>query len=139
MSLLGHTELEMPWPEFYSKASLSSDIYLVKTHLPPRDDQPAIYVVRDGRSAIMSYFHYHRRFLPEVKRSLIELVLGCDYYGGWSTHYVSWSPFRRGRTLIVRYEDLVSGADAVICRIAEFIEYSGPLRSGQTRSSRFTG
>ena len=33
---------------------------IVKTHDGPSDEGPAIYIVRDGRSSIVSYFHYLR-------------------------------------------------------------------------------
>ncbi len=37
----------------------SADLCCVKTHdLPGDDDFPAIYVVRDGRDALVSYAHY---------------------------------------------------------------------------------
>jgi hypothetical protein len=44
MDRLGFSEEEMP-----------GEWLAVKTHNPPIDDMPAIYVVRDGRAAIVSF------------------------------------------------------------------------------------
>jgi hypothetical protein len=33
-------------------------VHVVKTHDLPREDHPALYVVRDGRDALVSYAHY---------------------------------------------------------------------------------
>jgi Sulfotransferase domain len=52
------------WSRFYVEATASSTLHLVKTHLPPRDDQRAIYVVRDGRGAVVSYYHFNRTYHP---------------------------------------------------------------------------
>src|ERR1700730_4471929 len=41
-----------------SEAAVSDHTYFVKTHDPPQDDAKAIYIVRDGRSTVVSYFHF---------------------------------------------------------------------------------
>src|SRR6478609_26138 len=78
------------WSTFYRQACGSDEIFLVKTHRPPVDDQPAIYVVRDGRKACLSYLHFDRRFRKGTK-SLAEIVVGIDRYGDWSSHYHAWA------------------------------------------------
>lgn len=74
------------WSDHYQNALQSDELFLIKTHLPPRDDQPAIYVVRDGRKAIVSYSRFHQSFTPEPYPRILDLVLGNDYCGGWSEH-----------------------------------------------------
>lgn len=115
-----------PWEAFYKSASVSSEIYLVKTHLPPQDDQPAIYIVRDGRRSLVSYHKYHQQFLGKQALSQLALVLDADYYGGWSEHYRNWVSSSR-KTLLLRYEDLVNASPDLLKSIAQFIGYGGQV------------
>jgi sulfotransferase family protein len=86
----------------------------VKTHDLPRDDSPAVCLIRDGRDVLVSYAHFVRTYEPamaedrsfdEVLRILIE---SRDHFGGWSGNVRAW--YERpgvGRTVWLRYEDLV--------------------------------
>lgn len=87
-----------------------ADVHFLKTHeLPGSDTSPTIYVVRDGRDAVVSFAHYLIDFVnPEAQyaetlRGLVELP---DWYGGWSQNVESWT--RRPNTVLVKYEDLVA-------------------------------
>jgi len=122
----GHLPMTEPWESFYGRAMSSEKKYLVKTHLPPRDDQPTIYVVRDGRHSLASYREYHKQFLGEQSLSQLALVLGADYYGGWSEHYKNWISDGR-KTLLLRYEDLVNASPELVRSIAQFIGHDGPI------------
>jgi sulfotransferase family protein len=114
------------WVRFYVEATASSTLHLIKTHLPPRDDQRAIYVVRDGRSAVVSYYHFNRTYHPAEAPSLLELALGGGHYGGWADHCKTW--FGRAGTLVVRFEDLVHGDPPTLNRIATQICHTGSIR-----------
>jgi hypothetical protein len=118
---LGLATFEQPWDLFYAQATASDRLHLVKTHRPPRDDQPAIYVVRDGRRALMSYDRYHGSFTQGRRPGLLELVLGLDHYGGWSEHYAAWMD-RSGPTLLLRYEELVAPTRETVARLSAFIK-----------------
>lgn len=86
-----------------NKARRSDDLYIVKTHERPLTDDPAIYVVRDGRASIISYFHY----LNEVENQPIPLeqvIDGNVWPGSWSEHFLTWDPEYRRNTLLLRYE-----------------------------------
>jgi len=122
----GHVPLPAPWDAFYREASASPAVTLVKTHLPPRDAQPAIYVVRDGRRAIVSYRSYHKEFFPDHEADLASLVLGDDHYGGWSDHYERWFK-AAGPRMVVRYEELVDADAGLLERLARFISHAGPV------------
>lgn len=124
-SKTGVVEIEGDWSEYYRNAMNSDDVFLVKTHRLPRDDQPAIYIVRDGRQALVSYARFHQRFTPGPFPSLMDLVMGGDFYGDWSDHYRGW--LNRSNTFVVRYEDLVSCKYKDLAGIAEFVRYSGPI------------
>lgn len=89
----------------------------VKTHeLPGADHHPAIHVVRDGRSALVSRWHYQRDILGQP-RPLGEIIAGTGA-GDWSAHVRAW--MTRPNTLTVRYEKLAAGDDALLAGIADF-------------------
>jgi len=118
-------KIDGSWNDYYRKAITSEKIFLIKTHRPPRDNQSAIYIVRDGRMASLSYSCFHQRFTPKPYPTLLELVLGGDYYGGWSEHYRNW--MSRDNTLVVRYEDLVDVKDELLEKIAETVRHTGEI------------
>ena len=93
---------------------------LIKTHGPPDDDGPAIFIVRDGHAAIHSYYHYHRKFAFE-QPSLTEVIAGACQFGSWSDHYRAWRPKTRPGTLLLRYDELVGRVEQTISRLAEFL------------------
>lgn len=118
----GEIHPDMPWDEFYPMASASEKVHLVKTHEGPIDEQPAIYVVRNGRKAIYSYLQYHRNLLPEIGRNLMELVTGHDYYGDWSSHYHAWNDEScTAPRLLVRFEELREASPVLQQRLASFV------------------
>jgi hypothetical protein len=116
--IVGHSSEGPDGAALIAEAQASSDIRIIKTHEAPPTQDPAIHIVRDGRSAIVSYYHY----LNEIEKVdiTLETVLSGDVYAGsWSSHYemMQRHPWR----LLVRYEDLVTDPDAVAARIGAFI------------------
>jgi hypothetical protein len=93
---------------------------LIKTHDRPEAEGQAIYLVRDGRAAIDSYFHYHQKFAFE-KPSLTEVIAGACQFGRWSDHVLAWQPQQRANTLFLRYEELVGRPEQLIPQIGEFL------------------
>jgi hypothetical protein len=93
----------------------------IKTHGPPTDDSLAIFISRDGRAALDSYYHYHKRFAFE-QPTLTEIIAGACQFGSWSDHYWSWHPKTRPNTLFLKYEELVGRPEEVISRIAQFLK-----------------
>lgn len=141
MSSVGHTDLtkqsygnliyDGSWDSFYQRACSSKDTFLVKTHLPPHDNQPVIYVVRDGRAATESYVAYHSSFIQDSQSSssIMELMLGDDYYGDWSTHYHMWNSRAQGCLLEVRFEELVSPDNNLLEKLRDFVGFNGEIKS----------
>ena len=83
----------------------------------------AIYIVRDGRSTVVSYFHFLKEFEPEWKYSIDDIIMGdCDF-GSWTNHFKAWAPRKRSITLHVRYEDMVCNPSSVIKTIAESLNF----------------
>ncbi|HTL56284.1 MAG TPA: sulfotransferase domain-containing protein [Candidatus Limnocylindrales bacterium] len=93
---------------------------LIKTHDPPEGSGPAIYVVRDGRAAVNSYYYYHKKFAFE-KPSLTEVIAGACQFGRWNDHYLAWRPRIRQNTLFLRYEELVTRPDEIIPKLSQFL------------------
>lgn len=133
----GHRELDKGWEDFYEEASSSTQIFAVKTHRLPRDTQKAIYVVRDGRQALVSYYKFHQEFLGNRQLTLLSLILGLDFYGGWSEHYESWVN-NRPNTLLIRFEDLVRCKKSTIEAFADYLGHSGDLHSWDNPFNRLS-
>lgn len=107
-----------------ARARADKSIYFLKTHQRrPGDDNPTLYLLRDGRDALISYTWYelqHRRGVqdrnapPELfRRELHRLIRGWRNclpfvphpFGSWSSNINGW--LGRPQTVPVRFEDLV--------------------------------
>ncbi len=112
-------------------AAARQDLEIIKTHEPPLDGAPAIYVIRDGRSAIVSYFHYLND-IQGLPATLEELIRGEIFPGFWADHYKAWDPKRRAATLFLRNEELAASPEEACNTIADFLGRSatGDLNVG---------
>jgi hypothetical protein len=116
---VGHLKSATRGVDLIDEARRSQEIYFLKTHEPPLTDDPAIYIVRDGRSAVVSYFH----FMNEVEHypiSLEAIIDGDVYAGSWSEHFAAWQPSSRPRTLLLRYELIVRNSDTLVKHLGAF-------------------
>lgn len=117
--VVGHELLPPGWtPE---KAREEEQTWCVKTHELPTDDSKAIYVIRDGREALVSYFHYLHKY-TEHPASIVDVIAGAVRFGLWSDHVATWNPLERPDTLLLRFEEFVSNAAGHAPRIAEFLQ-----------------
>ena len=128
--LIGHQEYKGNWQDFYQQASQSEKFFLIKTHLPPIDNQPFIYIVRDGRSAIKSYKKFFKNY-NNKQVSLVRLILGGDAYSSWSEHYYQWNNRKSDNSLLLKFEDLIDITEETLSRIASFINYQGTINKWQ--------
>jgi hypothetical protein len=114
------------------------DYPVVKTHLLPGqlipDDPsiPAVYLVRDGRDAVVSMARQRRDVsVPgsDFRLNLlwITAALPGKVFGGWSRHVREW---RRRASVVIRFEDLI--ADPIGC--VERIRPIFPLPEPRTRA-----
>ncbi|MFD0987428.1 hypothetical protein [Methyloligella solikamskensis] len=63
---------------------------LIKTHEYATGDRKAIYVVRDGRASIVTFYHFLQIFSPN-KPELDELLRGeGTQHASWSAYVKSW-------------------------------------------------
>ncbi|WP_028457975.1 sulfotransferase domain-containing protein [Chloroflexus sp. Y-396-1] len=91
----------------------------VKTHLYYRPIfRRAIYIVRDGRDAMTSFYHWRNRRSGKPV-SLREIIVGETYWGRWSDHVLGW--LNSGcELLVVKYEDLYADTAGQLRRILDF-------------------
>ena len=97
---------------------------VVKAHdpfMPFYRDKKWIYLIRDGRDVVASYYHFEnaRRETP----LLPEAFLRGDTVkqGNWADHVLSWYEELDDRRIVVRYEDLRRDAASQLVRIAEYL------------------
>lgn len=112
--------------------------YFLKTHDLPNDDYPALYLVRDGRDAYVSYTHFALSFKPKrplralfrkrfFDRQLSELLIN-DPFGGWSENVAAWTQ-RSAPTAVIRFEDLIVDPAGLVQRGLAEIDYRPPQTS----------
>jgi len=92
------------------------EIPLIKTHAPPRDNCPAIYVVRDGRAACISLWEFYDRNAP-----LETIIRGEHRFGTWSDHVLAWQPWSRPNTVLLKYEDITNNLPSVLEELSKFL------------------
>lgn len=128
--IIGGARPTMTWDEFYPMATQSPEVFLVKTHQAPIDAQPAIHVVRDGRKAVTSYFHFHKDKHPSVQRTMLQIIAGEDFCSDWTSHYEVWRG-HRGPKMEVRFEELVNASSDLVGRMAQFVGHKEQIHPWQ--------
>lgn len=113
------------WSELIARASKSAETFFFKTHEPPLDDSPVLHVVRDGRQACISYFHFLRDRFPEAQKTLLDIIAGNDLFSHWSRHFNEWAS--HPQRLMVRYEDLIEPSPETLQEIAAFVGHKGEI------------
>ncbi len=95
-----------------------NNVPLIKTHDPPTDNHPAIYIVRNGQAAILSLWQFYQQTAP------LEIIIrGQHPFGTWAGHLEAWQPWARPHTLLIRYEDLQSKLPDVLTSVSHFLGY----------------
>ena len=113
--------------------------FFIKTHRPAdaSDQAPAIYLVRDGRDALVSQAHrVHEMDKREFRgltfnRRLARLIQrGTTGFGDWSRHVRAWRG-RDARTALVRFEELIVDPSVVVGAACNEIGVPLPEPSGE--------
>lgn len=124
-------------PDLLNAVRERPEPYFIKTHrlAEAPDRAPAVYIVRDGRDALVSHAHFvEARDAPRFRgqpfrRRLADLIdPGIRAYGTWSRNVRAWRD-RTGATEIVRYEDLVADPTAEVSRVCDRLGI--PLTAGR--------
>ena len=145
----------IPWLEFAYHRNINLDddqdfaFRGFKTHLT-RELTPKearyIYVLRDPRDCLVSYYHYYNGWFFDRDTVAIE-TFAREYFlssqnplGTYFDHVRSWWPQReQGNILFVCFEDIKEDLPRQVARIAEFldIELDDELRDIVLRQSTF--
>lgn len=100
-----------------------------KSHLLPQQKyRKVVYLVRDGRDALVSYYHYSRAIdKPITWEQLVDT--GVRYFGTWQNHVAAWhqNPYQ-AEMIIMRYEDLL---DNMVNELKRFCDFVGIERDEQ--------
>lgn len=121
--------------EDHRELDVNYDAYPVaKTHLLPDQLQPSdrsipsVYIVRDGRDALVSLAH-HRKDIAEpgsdFEHNLLEAVIarGDSHFGGWSKNVEKWLD---RADIVIRFEDLIKDPIGEAEKLREIIDLPKP-------------
>jgi len=114
--------------------------YFIKTHAVLdrkhyiEEDDRAIYIVRDGRDALVSRAHFfadvYKEYKGQFQETLRRLVVEDIKYRPWSQSVMTWTD--RPHTAYLYYEDLVASPVRLevvsICRVMEALRVSIPRK-----------
>jgi hypothetical protein len=81
-----------------------------------------VYVVRDPRDVLVSYWHYQKFLHKDFTQSLEEYVASDSHWPcEWDEHVESWMmPRRHPHLMLVRYEDIHADSAGQLRRVLEF-------------------
>jgi len=120
--LVGHEALQAS-TDFAALRDAGGVVFL-RTHAPRCDDvddrDRVVYLIRDGREAVVSQFHYLRDF-RRAAASLLDLVDGRSAFGSWAGHVRAWSACASRNGWVIRFEDLMKDPLAQVRPVAEAI------------------
>ena len=107
---------------------LDNELHLIKTHEMPSDANPAIYLVRDGRDALVSLAWYNLRDYVEPDQIISEKVFQeelkkqilSSMYGGWSNNFLAWTQ-RREQTVVVHFDHLITQPEQTVANAFKMV------------------
>lgn len=95
---------------------------ILKTHDLPKESVRFIYLIRDGRSAIMSYYYYLRN-IAGLHLSLEDVIVGNAPAGSWSNHVRAWTEkLRGGQSILLRFEDFTQSPSVAVKELSRFLD-----------------
>jgi hypothetical protein len=107
---------------------------VVKTHvlphqLEPNDPSiPVVYLVRDGRDAVVSMAHHTKDITrpgSDYHTNMREVILARHgaHFGGWGKNVMAWLP---RASIVLRFEDLIKDPIGTVEQIREVIDLPEP-------------
>ncbi len=91
-------------------------------HLPNIKYKRVIYIVRDGRDAMVSYYHFNRN--RGIETDLEQMIVDGDHIfpSKWHQHVRKWkeNPFN-AEMITIRYEDLLTQPLNQLYKLCDFI------------------
>src|SRR5215510_3046374 len=100
-----------------------------------------VYVLRDPRDVMVSYYHYKRLTDASFCSSLQEFVMSDNHYPGrWDKHVVGWLLNGQHTPLcLVRYEEMHQDTQGILKRVLDFagLSYTEADISRAVEASQF--
>lgn len=100
------------------------DVAFFKTHyLPQPQYKRVVYLMRDGRDAMVSYYHFMAdRFDPSITLERTIREAASLPYGSWQDHVRAWMNNPYGAEIcVIKYEDLQHDPVAEMQRFLAFV------------------
>ncbi|OYP29493.1 sulfotransferase domain-containing protein [Rhodopirellula sp. MGV] len=122
----GRTLVQLMVPDVHANTHYfrHKDRCFFKTHDHPKEHhRNVIYIVRDGREAMLSYYHMLKNMGQDVSHRQIYSNEVPVFGGQWHQHVAMWesNPFD-ANLLWLRYEDMRSDRITQLKRICNFLE-----------------
>ena len=126
------------------RMALDTEAYVVKTHEMPVDSNHSMYLVRDGRDALVSLTWYNltshlepgRKVSDDEYAEALKAEILSDRYGGWSGNILAWTA-RQEKTVIVKFEELIANPEQVVADAFEMVGLPRHLRNGVPKVPSF--
>jgi hypothetical protein len=110
--------------EYFARRSFSRvdrDSRFFTVHAPYDSALPnVVYVVRDPRDALVSYFHHQRLMVPGFDLDIAEFVTSLHGPLDWGGHVEGWLAGHHPSFLVVTYERLKCEPADVLREVANF-------------------
>jgi len=98
--------------------------HFFKSHeLPKKEFKKVIYIVRDGRAAIRSYYYMLQNMGEKASLQKLYESGGKSFVGSWASHVEAWleNPFNADIHWL-KYEDIIQNKEDVIKSICQYLE-----------------
>lgn len=91
-------------------------------HMPQPDYARVVYLVRDGRDALVSFFHYNKAVWGQEPDFTEMARTGAGLMGKWHEHVEAWLANPHAADMvIIRYEDLQQDPVRELERFCQFV------------------
>lgn len=107
---VGHLERNESGKVDFAEGALK----VVKVHETGDYRGPAIYVLRNGLDVTVSFYKFYKG-----RVSFDQIIMGQHRFGTWAHHVRDWNPYLRPKTLVLRYEDIVSDFPSTLARLSD--------------------
>ncbi len=125
-SSASRTMVELIAPDVYGNSHYFrfNDVCFFKSHeLPKPEYRKVIYMIRDGREALLSYYHMKKNIGKEIELSELYNDKHKIFGTTWSGHIRAWEENKFGaEILFVRYEDLMKDKKSELIKICDFLK-----------------
>ncbi|QDV45878.1 Sulfotransferase domain protein [Stieleria neptunia] len=123
---VGRTLVQLLVPDVHANTHYfrHRDRCFLKTHEPPKaQHRNVIYVMRDGREAMLSYYHMLKNMGQDISHESVFSGKLQIQGGQWHEHVAAWESNPFGANILwIRYEELKSDKLTQLKRICEFLD-----------------